>query len=181
MRALTVALTVLFATSLAAQSHFESMDVFELEWASNPQISPDGSRVLYERNSMDIMEDESRRELWIVNTDGSDHRRLSNGSAARWSSDGTKLAYIDDSQIHLRWMDTGATAKLTQLTKSPRGLTWSPDGQHIAFSMLVPEQPPHLATLPKKPEGAKWAASRNWCTPRVDVWITKSSDQELFC
>ena len=157
MRAFAAALTILCAASLTAQSHFESMDVFELEWASNPQISPDGSRVLYERNSMDIMEDKSRRELWIVNTDGTDHRRLSKGSAARWSPDGTKLAYIDDSQIHLRWMDTGAAAKLTQLTKSPRGITWSPNGQHIAFSMLVPEPPPQIATLPKKPEGAKWA------------------------
>ena len=157
MRAFAAALTILCAASLAAQSHFEPMDVFELEWASNPQISPDGSRVLYERNSMDIMEDHSRRELWIVNTDGTDHRRLSKGSAARWSPDGTKLAYIDSSQIHLRWMDTGATAKLTQLTQSPRAVAWSPDGQQIAFSMLVPEPPPRLATLPKKPEGAKWA------------------------
>ena len=55
MRAFAAALTILCAASLTAQSHFESMDVFELEWASNPQISPDGSRVLYERNSMDII------------------------------------------------------------------------------------------------------------------------------
>ena len=36
---------------------FDRMDVFELEWVSNPQISPDGKRIVYVRNSMDIMAD----------------------------------------------------------------------------------------------------------------------------
>ena len=55
-------------------------------------------------------------------------------------------------------MDTGQTARLTQLTSSPQGLSWSPDGQWIAFSMLVKQKAPELAKLPKKPEGAEWAA-----------------------
>ena len=38
---------------------FSAMDVFELEWATQPQISPDGSQVVYIRNSMDIMEDKA--------------------------------------------------------------------------------------------------------------------------
>jgi dipeptidyl aminopeptidase/acylaminoacyl peptidase len=54
-------------------------------------------------------------------------------------------------------MDTGQTARLTQLERSPRGLSWSPDGKTIAFSMLVPEDPPQLVQPPEKPEGATWA------------------------
>ena len=34
-------------------------DVFGLELATDPQISPDGSRVVYVRNSMDILVDRS--------------------------------------------------------------------------------------------------------------------------
>jgi dipeptidyl aminopeptidase/acylaminoacyl peptidase len=56
-------------------------DVFELEYASDPQISPDGSRVVYVRSSMDIMTDRRRSQLWIVNTDGTDHRPLTSGNA----------------------------------------------------------------------------------------------------
>ena len=48
---------------------FDLMDVFELEWASDPQISPDGSQVVYVRNSMDLMKDRKRAELWTVGTD----------------------------------------------------------------------------------------------------------------
>ncbi len=140
------------------QSRFEPMDVFQLEYAADPQISPDGSQVVYVRTSMDIMKDRKRSELWIVGADGSDHRRLAVGSSPRWSPDGTRLAYTAAGQIHLRWMDTGETATLTQLTESPSGLRWSPDGQRIAFNMLVPHPPPRLAAPPRPPEGAEWAA-----------------------
>ena len=145
------------ATPARAQSHFESMDVFQLEYAADPQISPDGSQVVYVRTSMDIMRDRKRSELWIINADGSDHRRLGDGAAPRWSPDGSRIAYGADGQIHLRWMDTGETATLTQLTESPSGLRWSPDGNHIAFNMLVPYPPPSLAAPPKAPPGAEWA------------------------
>ena len=142
----------------AAQSHFEPMDVFALEFAADPQISPDGSQVVYVRNSMDIMRDRRRSELWIVNVDGSGHRRLGEGGSPRWSPDGTRIAYTAGGQIHLRWMDTGETATLTQLTESPGGIRWSPDGRRIAFNMLVPYPAPSLVAPPRPPEGAEWAA-----------------------
>ena len=159
--------------------HFDLMDVFELEWASDPQISPDGSQVAYVRNSMDVMKDRKRAELWIVGTNGSGHRRLTSGegreSSPRWSPDGRRLAYVSNqggsSQIHLRWMDSGQTAKLSQLTRSPRGLTFSPDGTRLAFSMLVPAEAPRLATLPPKPRGAEWARA-----PRYIVRVRNRAD-----
>ena len=154
------------ATGYAEESNrFGYMDVFQLEFASDPRISPDGAHAVYVRNSMDILEDRRRSELWIVSADGSDHRRLTSGTgnetSPRWSPDGTRVAYVSSadgsSQIFLRWMDSGQTAELTQLLESPSGITWSPDGTQVAFSMLVPEDPPSLAKLPEKPNGAQWA------------------------
>lgn len=144
---------------------FRPADVFELEWASDPRISPDGGRVVYVRNFMDIMKDVRRSNLWIVDADGSNHRPLttgnSNDSSPRWSPDGTRVAFLSSSdgstQLYVRWMDTGVTAKLTNLTSSPSGLTWSPDGTQLAFSMLVPDEPEPFVSMPSKPEGAEWA------------------------
>ncbi len=167
MRFILVAATCLtvLATGASAENHLKPLDVFEMEFASDPQIAPDGKRVVYVRNFMDIMKDRKRSNLWIVDTDGSDHRPLTTGNqnhrSPRWSPDGKKLLYVSgedgSSQLYVRWMDTGQTAKITNLTNGPGGLAWSPNGKWIAFSMLVPAKPEPLAKMPPKPEGAEWA------------------------
>lgn len=145
----------------------QPLDVFQLEYASDPRMSPDGKRVAYLRNSMDVMRDRVRSELWVINADGSEHRPLASGgqniSQPRWSPDGTRIAYVskaaDDgpSQIFVRWMESGETARLTQLTEGPGDLSWSPDGRWLAFMMLVPAKEEPLVEMPAKPEGAEWA------------------------
>ena len=132
---------------------------------------------------MDVMEDRRRSELWLVSADGNDHRRLTAGTGSEsspcWSPDGTRLAYVSSaegsSQIFLRWMKTGQIAELTQLLQSPSGITWSPNGEQIAFSMLVSEDPPRLAELPAKPEGAQWADP-----PRVITRLKNRADGEGY-
>ena len=144
----------------------KNLDIFELEVAVDPQISPDGSQVTYVRRSYDIMTDKSLSNIWVVSTDGERHRPLLSGaksfSSPRWSPAGDRLAYVSSvgdrgSELHIRWMDTGQTALLSNLEKSPGALAWSPDGKQIAFSMLVPAEGPKLAKPPKKPKGAEWA------------------------
>jgi len=161
------ALIGLYASIAPAQpvEHLGSRDIFELEWASDPRISPDGTRVAYVRNSMDIMRDQRHGEIWVVDFDGGNHRPLITGSESyrspRWSPNGDRLLYVSStggpSQLHLRWMDTGQSARISHLEKSPSGIQWSPDGRSIAFSMSVPYETPAMATLPSKPEGAEWA------------------------
>lgn len=144
---------------------FQLMDVFQLEYASDPRISPDSQQIVYVRNFMDIMKDRRRSNLWIIQADGTDHRPLTTGnenhSSPRWSPDGKRLLYVSSAdgsvQLYCRWMDTGQTAKLTNLVNEPDDIAWSPDGNSIAFSMLVPEPSKPFVDMPPKPEGAEWA------------------------
>src|SRR5438067_10950200 len=67
-----------------------------LDWerVSDAQIAPDGSRIVYTRQHVNAIEDKWESELWIVNSDGSQHRVFGKGSSARWSPDGKRIAYL---------------------------------------------------------------------------------------
>jgi dipeptidyl aminopeptidase/acylaminoacyl peptidase len=148
-----------------APKKFTADDVFELEYASDPRISPDGSRIVYERRSNDIMTDGTRSNLWIVDVDGGGHRPLVSGTQSatspRWSADGERIAYVQatgsGSGIYVRWLDSGATGLVANLQKSPSELTWSPDGRWLAFTMDVPKKTEPIAAPRSKPEGAEWS------------------------
>src|ERR1043166_2757477 len=146
-------------------NRFHPIDLFDLEIATEPQISPDGAKVVFVRNFNDIMKDRKRSNLWIVDHDGSDLRPLTagneNDNSPRWSPDGQRLLYASTSdgaaQIYVRWMDSGQIAKVTRCPKSRSGMEWSPDGRWIAFAMPVPDDTRPFVEMPPKPEGAEWA------------------------
>ncbi|MEO6758624.1 MAG: DPP IV N-terminal domain-containing protein, partial [Saprospiraceae bacterium] len=163
MRLLALCLSVV--VQAAASPALTSESLFAWRTPSNPQISPDGKRVVYVLETADRFADAFHSTLWIVSTDGKDHRPLSSGkwkdSLPRWSPDGSKLAYLSTRagkpQIFVRWMDTGAEARITDLENSPAVLSWSPDGEWLAFLARVPGKPGWSITMPKAPTGATWA------------------------
>ncbi len=159
-------LLALLATPLAAQTdRLTEMNVFDLEYASDPRISPDGYWVVYVRQFADVMTDMNYSNLWLVRSDGSEHRPLTTGkfldNSPRWSPDGTRIAYMSNRdgmpQIHMHWVASGQTAAITNLTDPATGLSWSPDGSHLAFNKLVPAAPLTIGQMPAPPPGAQWA------------------------
>jgi len=159
-----------------------SLDLY-LEWeqVADPQISPDGSQIVFTRRWVDKINDRWESSLWIMNADGSKLRKLTDGSSPRWSPDGTRLAYLAQgeprgTQIFVRWMDAeGATTQITRVDKAPSGLAWSPDGKSIAFTMLVPKEERWSIKLPARPEGAKWVPD-----PRIVTWLDYRQDRQGF-
>lgn len=151
--------------SQGSKSIFKPLDVFSLEWAVNPKISPDASQIIYKRSGFDIMNDTSKGNLWILNADGTSHRKLTsrevNESKATWSPDGNRIAFVSNtkegSEIYMYWVLTGQIAKLSQLEMPPGNITWSPDGKLIAFTMFKSEKLPVVIKMPQKPKGANWA------------------------
>ncbi len=152
----------------ASSRYFEAEDIFALEYASDVQISPDGSQIVYVRNSNDIMTDSTRSSLWLLDVKTGQQLPLFadnfNYSQPRWSADGSKLAFITDvsgsRQIHLHYFAAGKTAQLSRLQQSPANLSWSPDGKQLAFTMNVAASEADVkkrVKKVKKPTGAKWS------------------------
>ena len=144
-----------------ASDTLQVADYLEYEQVRDARISPDGSQVIYTRRWVDQKIDRWSSALWIMDADGSRQRFLAKGANARWSPSGDRILYLakganDKSQIFVRWMSDGATSQVTRGDIEPRSPTWSPDGRHVAFVAVVPEEDKWKIDLPKKPEDAKW-------------------------
>ncbi len=173
---------LLVAAAGAEEPKKLSLDMYlEFEQVAEPQISPDGKQIVYTRRWVDKLNDRWESALWVMNADGSKNRFLVKGSAARWSPDGTRIAYLADgepkgTQVFVRWMDAeGATTQVTRVEKSPSSLAWSPDGNSVAFLMLLPKKDTWNIKLPARPEGAKWTEN-----PRIIERLVYRRDRTGF-
>ena len=169
------ALVLMVFAPFAAQAQRPSdkitlADYFEWEGVAGPTLSPDGRSILFTRNWIDKVNDKRENSVWIMNADGSRPRMLLQGSAAKYSPDGTRIAYIAQGeprgpQIFVKWMDSeGPATQITRTMESPSDITWMPDGKSILFRMNVPARPDTRWRVENqlnqlRPRNATWTAS----------------------
>jgi dipeptidyl aminopeptidase/acylaminoacyl peptidase len=186
---LSLALRVDAADSGTA-GRFTVGQYLDLQSASAPQISPDGSQILYTRRMINKQEDRFQSALWIVDSDGSHHRFLAKGGGAVWSADGKSIAFLAEGEpkgmqvFVLQPGVSGPATQLTYVTEEPGNLHWSPDGKLVGFTMNVPAPEKWTVDLPAPPEGAKWANSPRYTerfhTFRDGAGFTERAWRHLF-
>jgi dipeptidyl aminopeptidase/acylaminoacyl peptidase len=116
----------------------EDINCFHL--ATDAQVSPDGSRVLFNKSHIGD-KNEKLANLYMVDVDGGKPRPFTNGGKdghGRWAPDGSRIAFISGRQkrkpqIYLISAEGGEAAPLTKLPEgSIAGFSWSPDGTMLA-------------------------------------------------
>lgn len=164
MAALVLAAFAVPLLAAAEKPPLRMEDIFELEKAVDPQISPDGAQVAYVRITPDITTDDYRLTIWTVGADGAAPRQLTEpeefASSPRWSPDGDRIAFValreGAPHIVVRDVRDGAESLIGGLSSPAGNLSWSPDGKMLAFSMLVPAPARTLGHQMTPPEGATW-------------------------
>src|SRR5436305_3898724 len=117
--------------------------VYDLQSAGDPQVSPDGSKILYSVARTDRDADRGSSQIWLAKRDGSEARQLTRGGErnreARWSPDGRSIAFVSDrrqsrSAICVLPADgPGEARELTYHRVAVGSLAWSPDARSIAY------------------------------------------------
>ena len=118
--------------------------------------SADNEKVLIYNNTQRVWRYDTRGDYWVLSLKDGTLRQLGKGMPessmmfAKFSPDGTRVAYVSNNNIYVEDIDSG---KITQLTKDGSdtivngtfdwvyeeefscrdGFRWSPDGKHIAY------------------------------------------------
>jgi dipeptidyl aminopeptidase/acylaminoacyl peptidase len=204
LRRLIPALAVVALTiSAAAQQprFITETDLLKFVWAADPQISPDGTQVVFTRVVVNEQKDDYETSVWIVPANGSDSpRRLTSGTrdaSPRWAPDGKRVAFVraveregraQPAQIYLLSLDGGEARPITEIARGAGAPVWSPDGSMIAFTSTArPGERVDSGTAPaSKPDSdvrvitsaVYRANSGGWNDPDrpSHIWVTRVSD-----
>ena len=152
MRRLKVWLCCLAVPALAAtapggaETHpFSVHDMVAFDRISEPQVSPDGRRVVFTVSVLDQAANKRRSDLYLAGTDGSGLRRLTTHEAGdnspRWSPDGRSVYFLSarsgSSQVWRIAADGGEAEPVTKLPLDLGGFLLSPDGSKLAVTLEV--------------------------------------------
>jgi dipeptidyl aminopeptidase/acylaminoacyl peptidase len=143
-----LALCLIFAVSaplLAAGRPMTIDDLLAIKGVSDPQLSPDGTQVVYVVSQLDRSTDKTNSSLWLVPVAGGEARALTSAPGSnnhpRWSPDGQTIAFVSDRggspQVWLLPVSGGEARPLTKLPIGVSGPIWSPRGDRLVVSAEV--------------------------------------------
>jgi dipeptidyl aminopeptidase/acylaminoacyl peptidase len=131
-------------------------DLQNLVQVSAPEISPDGTSVIYTKSELKKWADNKRiTSIWIAKADGTEHRQLLGSDKDRspmWSPDGRHIAFLstrdqaenarDAAGAQLWLLPTtggGEAVKLSDQKAAVRAFKWSDDSTRIFFTADEPD------------------------------------------
>ncbi len=111
---------------------------------ADPQVSPDGTKILYGVSYTSVEDNRSVRNLFICNLDGSDNQQLTKSGKsinnARWLADGKHVAFLMGGQIWTAEVKDGALTGEKQISNVEKGVgefKLSPDGRKVMYISYV--------------------------------------------
>jgi len=164
---------VLVAVPALAERPMAPEDLYAITRVSDPRVSPDGLLVAFTATAVDLGENESNSDIWLVPMTGGVPRQLTRGAGAdhspQWSPDGTRLAFISDREgtadLYVIPVAGGEARRVTSSETDLNRPAWSRDGRFLVCGSRV------------VPEGA---SRENWTAEDLPECEARTIDRLLF-
>jgi dipeptidyl aminopeptidase/acylaminoacyl peptidase len=132
-------------SATAQKSAFTIADLYRLRTVADPRFSPDGKQIVFEVKEDCLEKGSSNTELYLINADGTDLRRMTNNPATdntpRWSPDGRSILFLstrkNGSQAWVMPVDGGEPHQITNFSAGVNDPLWVPGGKAIVFTTDV--------------------------------------------
>jgi len=135
---------------------YKIMPIFPGQPVGDPQISPDGSRVLFTYSEVNMDENKYDTHIWLHELKEKKPRQFTfgknNTTSPRWAPNGKSFLFVssrpseEDSeeekkkkrpQIYIIPIDGGEARQITNVETGVANPKWSPDGKTIMFTSKV--------------------------------------------
>ena len=156
-------------TQPSAPRPMTAADLVELQRATGPLPSPDGSAIVYKIRGANWTHNRSTTRTWLAPASGFAERVRELKGEIAWAPDGRSLAFATrpkggkTAQIHL-YVPGKKVRQLTQLRTSASDLAWSGDGKRIYFLADKPDDPETAARIKAKDDMFAFEAPRRRAT-----------------
>jgi dipeptidyl aminopeptidase/acylaminoacyl peptidase len=136
------------APAPAEKKAFTIADLYKIKNVTDPQFSPDGTRVAFCVTEFFLEEGKTNSDIFLMNADGTGLRRMTRDEGAdyhaRWSPDGRWLLFVSTRENGPQaWkipVGGGEAVKVTDFSSGVNEPRWLPDGKRILFfSEVYPE------------------------------------------
>jgi dipeptidyl aminopeptidase/acylaminoacyl peptidase len=115
---------------------------------SSPQVSPDGSLIVYSLGEKEAWDGQRIYHLWLMSSDGSKKLRLTNAEKSdwgpQWSPDGSKVAFFStrsgNRQVHVIRPNGGEARQITFAEKGVNLFRWI-NNSIMAYVTTEPRDP----------------------------------------
>ena len=130
------------AVAVAGQKRAITFDDFvAVRAVGDPQPSPDGKFILYAVRVADVGSNKRTSQTFVIPASGGSPRAFPSQSVsateARWSPDGSHVAYVAEDQLWFADASGSNAKQLTHLNGGVTGPVWSPTGDRLAFTSAV--------------------------------------------
>jgi dipeptidyl aminopeptidase/acylaminoacyl peptidase len=131
----------------AARPPFTATEMMKLKRLSDPQVSPDGSRVAFALTDIDLAAGKRNTDLWLVTVEGGEPRRLTANPASesrpRWSPDGARVAFLSTReggpQVWALDLAGGEPRPLTSLATGVEAFAWLDGRRLLVVTEVFPD------------------------------------------